>query len=153
MKTKLRLVRRSITNFTFFKMTMTPRRWLMSTRGPDDGWSETHQSWFWDADTDPPPPNCKQFTSKRLIILNTQQFMLLLNNLSSIQHHTELRHCVTVQLSWIIVEFFKHANFAVQIWNLKQNCCFNPTQKDNPTQLSHLYTIQQTQECLSHRAF
>ena len=53
--------------------------------GPDDGWSETHQSWFWDADTDPPTPNCKQFTSKRLIILNTQQFMLLLNNHSSIQ--------------------------------------------------------------------
>ena len=106
-------------------------------READDGWSETHQSWFWDAETDPPPPNCKQFTSKRLIILNTQQFMPLLNNppfsfALSLDCHcpVKLNNCGILQTCKL-----RCANLKTKLL-LKSNA----ERQSNLTQLSNLYT-------------
>ena len=83
--------------------------------GPGDGWSETHQSWFWDADTNWSSSQTIHFQNAdtaqhATVSASTEQWTLL-----------ELRTETTriVQFCSIIAEFYKHAKSHWEFVNKK----------------------------------
>ena len=95
--------------------------WRRGWWGPGDGWSETHQSWFWDADTNWSSSQTIHFQNAdtaqhATVSASTEQWTLL-----------ELRTETTgiVQFCSIIAEFYNHAKSHWEFVN--KNCCFSTT--------------------------
>ena len=89
--------------------------WRRGWWGPGDGWSETHQSWFWDADTNWSSSQTIHFQNAdtaqhATVSASTEQWTLL-----------ELRTETTgiVQFCSIIAEFYKHAKSHWEFVNKK----------------------------------